>query len=998
MVGVNSDFGFAPSNYIEIFDHSAAPVATSGATPDVPAEPPAPSLPQRPTAAVEEEAPRAATDPAQNPAATAIANIIHKQNASPVEDHYQAHTPRAIPPPPPQPTYEPEDDYNREPSPPSLPRRPPSEQLSSPEPSRPPRPKVVTIKDDTQEGHVKESPPYNRVGQPTPRSPSGYHMYNINEMVEAMGKRKKMPTTLGVNVATGTIFISPERDGEHQEWTAEKLSHYSIEGKHVFVDLVRPSKSIDFHAGAKDTAREIVAALGEICGAYRAEGLKEVIAAGSGGGGKKKGQILYDFMAQGDDEVTVAVGDEVVILDDSKSEEWWMVKREKNGKEGVVPSSYIEITGHVSREPTGIESGLSTVEKNRLEESRLAKESLRNNRTDSAESPRGSKRESKSGSRPKPDPSKVRRWTDRTKTFNVDAQFIGLQDGNIHLHKVNGIKIAVPIPKMCAEDLEYVEKVTNVSLDEDKPLSDVRRQNSRRAGASIQQSDYDWFDFFLRAGVGPHQCERYAQNFIRDSMDESVLPDITPENLRTLGLKEGDILRVMRYLDTTLARTGTKSKARNVSFGGEEIIGNGEDGSGGLFSGPGGVLHNNTRKGRPSPAVQTGDVVDPKVFEQKDGTKSPDRTDGAPAAPAAPEKPIERGFEDDAWEVKPPKQPATTAPATTAPVPAPAATTSPQAPVKTPPPSGPTQQQLTGALADLSILHPPLQPHQTGVPPAPASAPLVQQPTGLQSAPLSPQQTQPTGANPNFFAQLSQQPTGLQQPRQRPAAPQPTGQNSLIPPPPPRPLSAPQNFSQQPNSFGAPPLQPQLTGIPHTGPQLAPPGQSLAELSQQQFQPQFQPSLQPQPPGLQPQPTGFQPQSQFGIQQQQQLQGQQPNQFGLAPQPTGFGGFQSIPPQQQQPMQTGFGSGLPPVQQPQPTGMNGFGNGPFTSSPPPVPPIPQQPTAAPLQAQKTGPPPSVRFGVKPEAQKLTPQATGMKANLSQASKCFPPVLVSCPKS
>ena len=141
-------------------------------------------------------------------------------------------------------------------------------------------------------------------------------MYNINEMVEAMGKRKKMPTTLGINVATGTIFISPERDGDQQEWTAEKLSHYSIEGKHVFVDLVRPSKSIDFHAGAKDTAREIVAALGEICGAYRAEGLKEVIAAGSGGGGKKKGQILYDFMAQGDDEVTVAVGDEVVILDD----------------------------------------------------------------------------------------------------------------------------------------------------------------------------------------------------------------------------------------------------------------------------------------------------------------------------------------------------------------------------------------------------------------------------------------------------------------------------------------------------------------------------------------------------------------------------------------------------------------------------------------------------------------------------------------------------------
>lgn len=204
-----------------------------------------------------------------------------------------------------------------------------------------------------------------------------------------MGKRKKMPTTLGINVATGTIFISPE-DGGYQEWTADKLTHYSIEGKHVFLDLVRPSRSIDFHAGAKDTAQEIVSALGEIAGAYKAEGLREVIAAGRGGHVQKRGQVLYDFMAQGDDEVTVAVGDEVIILDDSKSDEWWMVRRVKNGREGVVPSSYIEITGIVEPPPstTGINAGRSTVEQNRLEEERLAKEAARKSRTDSVESPR----------------------------------------------------------------------------------------------------------------------------------------------------------------------------------------------------------------------------------------------------------------------------------------------------------------------------------------------------------------------------------------------------------------------------------------------------------------------------------------------------------------------------------------------------------------------------------------------------------------------------------
>lgn len=203
-----------------------------------------------------------------------------------------------------------------------------------------------------------------------------------------MGKRKKMPTTLGINMATGIIFISPEGDDRQQEWTADKLTHYSIEGKHVFVDLIRPSKNIDFHAGAKDTAQEIVAALGEIAGAYRAEGLREVFAASEGGAGQKKGQILYDFMAQGDDEVTVAVGDEVAILDDTKAEEWWMVRRLKNGREGVVPSSYVEIIGFMPGQPSpAIESAKSTVERNRSEEARLAKAAVGRPRTDSLETP-----------------------------------------------------------------------------------------------------------------------------------------------------------------------------------------------------------------------------------------------------------------------------------------------------------------------------------------------------------------------------------------------------------------------------------------------------------------------------------------------------------------------------------------------------------------------------------------------------------------------------------
>jgi len=62
-------------------------------------------------------------------------------------------------------------------------------------------------------------------------------------------------------------------------------------------------------------------------------------------------------------------------------------------------------------------------------------------------------------SRPKPDPSKIRLWMDRSGSFRVEAQFLGVANGKIHLHKINGIKIAVPEFRMSYDDLAYVEQV-----------------------------------------------------------------------------------------------------------------------------------------------------------------------------------------------------------------------------------------------------------------------------------------------------------------------------------------------------------------------------------------------------------------------------------------------------------------------------------------------------------------------------------------------------------
>jgi len=95
--------------------------------------------------------------------------------------------------------------------------------------------------------------------------------------------------------------------------------------------------------------------------------------------------------------------------------------------------------------------------------------------------------------------------------------------------------------------------------------------------------------------------------------------------------------------------------------------------------------------------------------------------------------------------------------------------------------------------------------------------------------------------------------------------------------------------------------------------------------------------------------------------------------------------MQNFSMQQLQPQPTGINSVLPPPLMPQPTGFgtgnvgtNGYGQMP------PVPPIPQGPIAAPLIAQKTGPPPPVRFGVT-GVKRLAPQPTGRKANLAAAT-------------
>lgn len=611
-----------------------------------------------------------------------------------------------------------------------------------------------------------------------------------------------------------------------------------------------------------------------------------------------------------------------------------------------------------------------------------------------------------------PDPSKLRTWTDRSKTFKVEAQFLGCKEGKIHLHKSNGVKIAVPVAKMAVEDLEYVEKITGLSLDEEKPLSYVKsqqgQQSSQRvfqrspqpqAGITIekptpssdQKKDYDWFDFFLQCGIDLGNCQRYALSFQKEQMDETFLPDLTASLLRSIGMKEGDILRAMKFLDNKYGRNDGAKKG--VSFGSTEVIGeNGgnEGSSGGLFSGPGGMLKNNTgRKGRPAPAILTSDTVDPNAFLQKP-SPPPNANPRAATSSSTTE-----GFEDDVWAPKPSKQAPTPQQQPPKPVEPPKPVTPP---VSTQPPA-PAPAPVPVIRPDIALLSsdaPPPQPTAANPPPLQAaqqlSPPVITEPT-------PPQQTSTSG----YYNPQATQPTVTA--RQRPTVPQAAGPpaGSLIPPPPQRPISAPQTLP--PHNVGpmVPPLQVQMTGIPLGS--TAPPGQlSMAD--------------------------------QLHNMRMQQIQQQQESlartQHAILAQMTGMAnplmGHATGLTQQQMPLQqpSGFMNGLPTIQAPQPTlprqsfqplmnqstGMlgqptAGIGVGPgMTGSFAQQQRVPGQPVTInnllppplgsqqtgfgaglqPLMPQPTGPPPPVRFGVQPGAPKLAPQPTGRRANLSQASE------------
>jgi hypothetical protein len=233
----------------------------------------------------------------------------------------------------------------------------------------------------------------------------------------------------------------------------------------------------------------------------------------------------------------------------------------------------------------------------------------------------------------------------------VEAQFLSVHDGKIRLHKINGVKIDVPMEKMCVEDIRYIEQETDAYIGEDKsdnmPLAHLAKetggsQRSKSQGGSSKPS-WDWFDYFMRANVPMQESLRYSSAFQAENLGEGDLQNLTHRRMKALGLSEKHVQRLQRFIESDTpepasddeAASAKKAKGkRNVSFGATSVIGEGLNGSDGRQA----QIEEDERLARELQEQEDHQRSSPSIFKkeasssglQRRGTSRPTPTNSAP--------------------------------------------------------------------------------------------------------------------------------------------------------------------------------------------------------------------------------------------------------------------------------------------------------------------------------------------------------------------------------
>ncbi|WFD20497.1 cytoskeletal protein binding protein [Malassezia caprae] len=369
-------------------------------------------------------------------------------------------------------------------------------------------------------------------------------MWSVSQ-VDAKKRKRQSKGTLGIGNAS--VFYVTDQDGtsvpriaiqDVQSWTLEKNKYLvlTVQSKDVPPTLV-------FHVGSRTAYEAISARLEQSRRMHRESSALRVPPAARRMSESEMVVVLYDFEAQEHDELSVSENDQLYLVE-RENDEWWKLQS-ATGQVGVVPASYVKL---LNQPPSPSLVALDLKMRNMP-----------------AEEPRAPRPAERTAARPSG--ARMRTWVDATGRFRVDAELVGVRNDVVRLHKANGAIIDVPLVKMSRADLVYLESVTGRRLSGDS--TEARRPERREVDTGERQrrdsaarertarerqkprSHMDWFEFFLNAGVDVDYCTRYATSFERDHMDESIVADLDASMLRSLGLKEGDILRVRRYIQQT---------------------------------------------------------------------------------------------------------------------------------------------------------------------------------------------------------------------------------------------------------------------------------------------------------------------------------------------------------------------------------------------------------------------------------------------------------------
>jgi hypothetical protein len=202
---------------------------------------------------------------------------------------------------------------------------------------------------------------------------------------EVEGKKKKKGT---LGVGNGAVFFASDTDkvsGTHFHEADDQMTPVKQYPITDLLSVSQPSHKdlqlsfsalpapLHFHCGSSDEARAILAKL-ESSKAAAGEALETVEAEAAvlsepedvpepspamepkavrfapseptspvagAGAGVESALVLYDFDAQGEDELTVRENEAVTVVD-KENDEWWLV-RNSAGQEGVVPAQYVQM-------------------------------------------------------------------------------------------------------------------------------------------------------------------------------------------------------------------------------------------------------------------------------------------------------------------------------------------------------------------------------------------------------------------------------------------------------------------------------------------------------------------------------------------------------------------------------------------------------------------------------------------------------------------------------